>query len=460
MLKRLENIPSRDPSTREINLVDVDANIGHVLIHFLHTGVYQTLSDDGIEDSDNSIVRNEFKKAVLTLEAAEKYSVPGLKKLAQIELERRGKEMCLRDAVRAIREAFIAGPPDKHAWLRDYVSKKVQWTFENDPSALTAPDFFESIESPTLTRLLARLIVGLYSDEVEQLREVRVATGNAPAKHQDPTVEARKLKVKLDTEAELKEEKEQLRLKEGEVTAAAAEDEEAELKTIDEEEAAAAVEAEEAEMRKIEEEEAEQMRIEEEEAELRKTEEEEAATAAVEAELRKIEEDEAAAAAAAAEQAEQAELRKIEDEKAVTAVANWGNWRSAAPTVTDKKKAKKAERIRLREEEERLFEEEKSICLKEEEATAAAARAEEAELKKREEEEANAAAAKVCVSDFNARIEKGATLDDDDCGSRLEHLSRNEGWQNCKPCELYMRKIAIKLHSVGLPIVSGLSTID
>jgi hypothetical protein len=43
---------------------------------------------------------------------------------------------------------------------------------------------------------------------------------------------------------------------------------------------------------------------------------------------------------------------------------------------------------------------------------------------------------------------------------RLEHLSRIHGWQNCKPCELYMRKIAIQLHSVGLTNVNGLSTMN
>jgi hypothetical protein len=178
----LENIPSRDPWTSEIHLVDVDASIGHVLIHFLHTGVYQTLNDEGIKDIENThsnIVRTEFQKAVLALEAAKKYSVPGLQELAQLELERHGKEMCLRDAVRAIREAFIVGPPDEHAWLRDYVSKKVQWTFKHDPSTLSAPDFFESIESPTLTKILAQIIVGLYSEEVDKLRREKVATSKS-----------------------------------------------------------------------------------------------------------------------------------------------------------------------------------------------------------------------------------------------------------------------------------------
>ncbi|KAH8621999.1 stomatin family protein [Alternaria alternata] len=190
LLQRLENIPSRDPWTHEIHLVDVDASIGHVLIHFLHTGVYQTLNDEDVEDAENIdriLVQNEFQIALLTLEAAEKYSVPGLQELAQIELERRGNEMCLRDVVHAIREEFIAGPADEHAWLRDFVSKKVRLAFEQDPPMLSAPDFFENIESPTLTRLLAQVVVGLYSEEVDKLRKGKTTTDKiSTPEHSEP----------------------------------------------------------------------------------------------------------------------------------------------------------------------------------------------------------------------------------------------------------------------------------
>ena len=73
LLQRLENIPSRDAWTSEIHLVDVDASIGHVLIHFLYTGVYQTLNDENVESAEythKTLVRDEFQTAVFALEAA------------------------------------------------------------------------------------------------------------------------------------------------------------------------------------------------------------------------------------------------------------------------------------------------------------------------------------------------------------------------------------------------------
>jgi hypothetical protein len=188
LLQQLENIPSRDLRTGKIHLADVDASIGHVLIHFLHTGVYQTLKDEGVETTGNTqqdIVLYEFQTALLVLEAAKKYGVPGLQDLAQIELERRGKEMCLRDAVRVIREDFIVGPSSEHAWLRDYIAMKVRSAFEHDTSAILAPDFFDSIGSPTLTKWVAQIIVGLYSEEVNTLRREKTAAVRIPAPGHD-----------------------------------------------------------------------------------------------------------------------------------------------------------------------------------------------------------------------------------------------------------------------------------
>jgi hypothetical protein len=554
-----------------IHLVDVDASIGHVLIHFLHTGVYQTLDEEGSENADNSVIRNEFQKAVLALEAAKKYGVPGLQELAQC----------------AIRETFVAGPPDEHAWLRNYVSKKFRCTFEQDLPTPSALDFFESIESPTLTKLLAQIIVGLYSEEVDKLRKEKTATRNISAPERDgtpgfcstclsnsppkcnavsstawpasvekfgafddssaawdsrnlgqtqsggseastvtasipcdqeerkeemlhtaeehaeasavpgpPEVEVdpyaglsksqtKKLKAKLDKEAKLKKEENTKRqIEEEAVEILRQEEEEAErirleegLKKIEEEEAAAvATKAEEykrkgeddiwggwsgavstvtkkkkkgkkAEHIPLEEEEAERILLEEEEAQAERIRQEEEEAQAerilLEEERIRLEEEETAAAIS---EAEDAELKKREKEEGASKAADWAAslWGGGK-----KKKKETAKNKRLRgrkEEEERL--------------AAAAAEAEEAELKKMEEDEASAAAAEAGVSGFDLTIEKSAASNDDDCELRLEHLSRDDGWKNCKPCELYMRKIAIKLHLVGLPNVNGFSTID
>lgn len=46
--------------------------------------------------------------------------------------------------------------------------------------------------------------------------------------------------------------------------------------------------------------------------------------------------------------------------------------------------------------------------------------------------------------------------EDDDCPLRYEHLSRSGVWSECGQCELYVRGIALKLHSARLPGFKGL----
>ncbi|OWY51930.1 uncharacterized protein AALT_g12004 [Alternaria alternata] len=51
----------------------------------------------------------------------------------------------------------------------------------------SAPDFFKNIESPTLTQLLAQVIIHLYSEEVEKLRKGKAATDKMPTpEHSEP----------------------------------------------------------------------------------------------------------------------------------------------------------------------------------------------------------------------------------------------------------------------------------
>ncbi|CAN9173742.1 unnamed protein product [Alternaria alternata] len=642
LLQQLENIPSRDPRTGKIHLADVDASIGHVLIHFLYTGVYQTLNNEAvgnIENTQQDIVLSEFQTALLTLEAAKKYGVPGLQNLAQIELERRGEDVCLLDAVRVIREDFLVGPSGEHAWLRDYVSMKVRSAFEHDPSAILAPDFFDSIESPTLTKLVAQITVGLLSEEIDKLRKEKTATGRIPAPGHDelqgpcspniadlpskrategpnawPTSvqkfgafddssaawgphdpgqdrssspeadapaalpssieEGSHANERGDTESwglgRVKVETQHLRAEQAPVAQSQQRDDAAESSTVTKDEEYGAgveplwrswdslakkkkkskVEAgcstppvsppdvqlevdptsvvtdvavlttdsstaqkhpetkvdpykglsglrakklkvklnkqtklmahEDAERQKKKE--AGEIRQQQEEAEqahlieearlvgdesvrLRRQEEERLAKEVEEDSQRKDKEQEEAdiwaafsVAQAVKKKKESKQAEPIHPEERDTELKGtasgevaagatgpeicqmkeddlWGDWGFAAPFSKNKKKKPKKTALLIRPVED-----------------------EEDEQIRRQKEGDIAAAA--TAADLSVAGSMGATFSDDDCEMRVKHLSRHDGWQNCKPCEIYMRKIAMKLHSEGLPIEAGFNTIN
>ncbi|XP_014552315.1 hypothetical protein COCVIDRAFT_110619, partial [Bipolaris victoriae FI3] len=379
LLQRLGNIPSRDAWTHEIHLVDVDASIGHVLIHFLHTGVYQTLNDEYIEGAGynhKTLVRNEFQTAVLALEAAKKYSVPGLQELAQVELERRGREICLRDAVRAIREESIAGTSDENAWLRDFVSKKVRWTFEHDRPILSAPELFENIESPTLVRLLAQVIISLYSEEVDKLRKGKTATDkkSTPEKKEDDDLWRI---LGFGRNAKNQEKKNKGVLEEEHLSP----EPEPEL-VVDEPSPAKEDDPWGCGWEKL------------------------------------------------APEPESVPEPQLEPEPSKMEVDRYAG---LSKSQAKKLKAKLDKEVKLKEEEDAKRQKEE-----EEEA---------AKIMQREEEEAEL-----------IPMETGATSKDDDCELRLEHLFRDNRWWDCKPCELYMQKAALKSYLVGLPNVNELST--
>ena len=169
--------------TGQIQLPDVDTTTGHVLIHYLHTATYETLNDSVDEDDHKSkreTMIHEFRKAVLVLEAATRYEITGLQQLAQLEMERTGSDINLHDTVRAIQDSIMAETPNGPSWIQNYVSQRIRSTFIQNPETIADPDFFEDIENRALIKLLARTIVGLYNEELAELRKEKIANIQTP----------------------------------------------------------------------------------------------------------------------------------------------------------------------------------------------------------------------------------------------------------------------------------------
>ena len=83
-----------------ILLPDVDEHTGHILVHFLCTGTYQTLHD--IEISPEEEARVEFKLAFSAFVTANTYELAGLQHLAMHNTKQYGECMTILDIVGAI----------------------------------------------------------------------------------------------------------------------------------------------------------------------------------------------------------------------------------------------------------------------------------------------------------------------------------------------------------------------
>ncbi|KAF1847187.1 uncharacterized protein K460DRAFT_413983 [Cucurbitaria berberidis CBS 394.84] len=149
-----------------IHLSDVDEGTGHVLVHYLYTGAYQTLNDMESSTLKKGII--EFRRALLAYIAAKKYSLHGLKNLARDEVKRFGAELDIFDIVEAINNDF-SKMPDNVAWFHRYLDKKVQATFEEDHTIFANDDFFDCISNAALTKVLAKCVVQLYNKKVSYM---------------------------------------------------------------------------------------------------------------------------------------------------------------------------------------------------------------------------------------------------------------------------------------------------
>ncbi|RYO74103.1 hypothetical protein DL766_004924 [Monosporascus sp. MC13-8B] len=148
-----------------IHLPDVDESTGHVVVHYLYTGAYQTLDDT--ETSPVEEVNIEFKRAVLAYIAAKTYGLQGLQQLAKHKMEHFGTEMDIFDVVEAIKEHF-SKLPDDTAWFHDYLEGKAKSAFEEDHTVFARDNFFDRVNDVALARILEKCVVELYNNKVSR----------------------------------------------------------------------------------------------------------------------------------------------------------------------------------------------------------------------------------------------------------------------------------------------------
>ncbi|KAH7081258.1 hypothetical protein BKA63DRAFT_561818 [Paraphoma chrysanthemicola] len=163
LLQNPQWIAFDDSWGNEIELSDVNECTGHVIIHYLYTGAYQTLDD--IELSPAEVMRIEFSRAVMAYIAAKKYMLHGLQRLAGQQISTFGAEMSIFDVVEAINTDFVKLPDDA-TWFHEYMGDKARMAFEQDPTVFARNDLFSRIENVALIRVLAKIMVEVYTNKL------------------------------------------------------------------------------------------------------------------------------------------------------------------------------------------------------------------------------------------------------------------------------------------------------
>jgi len=148
-----------------VYLPDIDTSTGHVLVHYLYTGAYQTLDR---EETSLVKVHAEFKKAFVGYKAAKTYEISGLQQLAMDEIEQYGKAMTIFNVIEAIDENFSTLTSDTD-WFLEYLIGKFSRAFQEDFTIFATSGFFDSISNADLYKFVVKCAVELYSNKISRL---------------------------------------------------------------------------------------------------------------------------------------------------------------------------------------------------------------------------------------------------------------------------------------------------
>jgi hypothetical protein len=218
------------PAGGEISLPTISADMGHVLVHYLYKGAYQTL-----ESSISGIAQQPqpaLKQALLVYRASVTYALDGLEQLARQQIEENSASMDLK-TILDITRSELPKKTEPSGWLQAYLKDRIQKAFEKDHTVFADDAFCEGLcKKSKLNDYVMHQVVKLLSEKLTE-----ALAGKANVAHEldfarpppvpeeivadkDPFAGLSKIKKKK-LEKKMKQEKEKARLEEEGAEAAA-----------------------------------------------------------------------------------------------------------------------------------------------------------------------------------------------------------------------------------------------
>ncbi|KAJ4007300.1 hypothetical protein NW752_007721 [Fusarium irregulare] len=177
--KRDEAGTSDGPSCEEFDLTDTPFSVGHVIVHFLLTGTYQTLRFWRLDLEWGRA--QEFRTAICVYAAAVEKKLPGLRDLARLQIAKLGEQIDLEliitviDFGRPVSNSLFG---TLNPGINGYLRFKVQ-SFVKNVTEAEAKDMLAKLKGPkTLSKTL-----------LESLILMRIPTGPKPEEGTGPKMD-------------------------------------------------------------------------------------------------------------------------------------------------------------------------------------------------------------------------------------------------------------------------------
>ncbi|KAH8124449.1 hypothetical protein LI328DRAFT_168558 [Trichoderma asperelloides] len=152
-----------------LQFTDVSADAGHVLVHYLFTGTYQSLKLK--RSSAQDCLAAEFLTSVRVYSVAQTYTLPPLVELAKNEIQKLGKNLPTALIFDLVKDAHLSLRTDD-IWLSSYLKAQLRLFLES-PLKPSAGIKAEDQATIPIMDLLFKSMFELYHENIISLRETQ-----------------------------------------------------------------------------------------------------------------------------------------------------------------------------------------------------------------------------------------------------------------------------------------------
>ncbi|KAL4785325.1 hypothetical protein BJX76DRAFT_356199 [Aspergillus varians] len=168
-----------------IILDDIDAGIGHTILHFLYKGEYETTTYSGIQ-SDTSRIEIEYRRSIQVYYAARKYELYTLQTLAQKYIETFSESLSIFQILRGVKMIFSKLSEDEK-WFYAHLYSQILSSFEKDEAIFQLDEFYDEIaDDLMLSKAVMKMVVGLFAVQLSRFRKPLEAIDNGSEVHKSP----------------------------------------------------------------------------------------------------------------------------------------------------------------------------------------------------------------------------------------------------------------------------------
>ncbi|KAK3377513.1 hypothetical protein B0H63DRAFT_219990 [Podospora didyma] len=144
-------------------LPDIPEDIGHVLVHYLHTGTYEALKPKEAETPAKQLY--ELRTSIRAYATARAYDLPDLMRLAEVRIEKYGAGLTLPQLLEITRDSHPT-LSEADEWFLDYLKSRIRPHLE-DPKALLGSDLLDQISSIlSPNKVLLRTVLEIFCERI------------------------------------------------------------------------------------------------------------------------------------------------------------------------------------------------------------------------------------------------------------------------------------------------------